>query len=112
MTTQQPYSPKARCLVCAVLLCFSLAIGSCGTDFIIIVAGTIASRPVCEAGGGRFDMTDTQGLFILVVISSDTLIFASSGSVGRCSTLATGQVVEVRGEEQGGQIDAQEIRIR
>jgi hypothetical protein len=57
-------------------------------------------------------MTDTQGLFILVVISSDTLIFASSGSFGSCSTLATGQVVEVRGEEQDGQIDAQEIRIR
>ena len=112
MTTQPPCSPNARRLAGAVLLCLSLAIGSCGTDFFIIVAGTIASRPVCDAGGGRFDMIDTQGLSILVVISSDTLIFVSSGSFGSCSILATGQVVEVRGEEQGGQIDAQEIRIR
>jgi hypothetical protein len=100
-----------RVLGAAALLLVLLACGD-GSFLIIFNSGTIVRGPVCEPGGGRFDIRDQGGLLVLVVIDSETDIFLSSGSIGTCSDLAVGAVVEVSGTGDGERITADEVRVQ
>ena len=98
----------ALCLLFAVL-------HSCGDDGVVFVSvnlGTVASDPDCGPGGGRFDLRDEQGFVLLVLINSTTTIFLSNGASGHCTDLAAGASVQVRGSNDQGTIDAQEVRVR
>ena len=98
----------ALCLLFAVL-------HSCGDDGVVFVSanlGTVASDPDCGPGGGRFDLRDEQGFVLLVIIDSSTTIFLSRGAPGNCTDLVAGAPVQVRGSNNQGTIDAQEVRLR
>jgi hypothetical protein len=93
------------------LMC-GLALAGCGDGvFIISVnSGTIINDPHCQGSGGQFDMRNTGGLRVLVVITSTTRIFVSSGT-GTCRDLLAGQAVDVSGRDSGDRIVASEVTV-
>ena len=90
----------------------AVALG-CGEGVIIIGvnSGVIISAPFCDNGTGRFDLQDQGGLVLLVVINSDTVIFAAGGHPGRCTDLTVGARVQVRGPRQGAEVTARSVSI-
>ena len=94
-------------------LACSIALMGCGDGVFIISfnSGVIAGSPACRGAGGQFQLRDQGGLQVLVVITSTTRIFVSSGT-GVCRDLVAGQPVEVSGRQSGDRIVASEIRAR
>jgi len=90
-----------------------IALG-CG-DGVFIVAfnsGTIVSDPFCGSGAGHFDLQNQGGLVLLVVITSNTKIFAANGTPGRCGDLTAGAFVGVRGPRRGTQVTAESVSLQ
>jgi hypothetical protein len=85
----------------------------CGDGIVIIAfnSGTIVSDPSCGGGGGQFELVNQGGLMLLVIISSDTVIFNADGHTGYCGDLSKGNHVQVRGPQSGGRIDAQSVTV-
>ena len=116
-----PLAPSdgGRQYQCMVPLLRRLAVASivaltgCGDGvFIISVnSGVIVGAPQCNGAGGQFDLRDQGGLQVLVVITSSTRIFVSSGS-DSCADLRAGQSVEVSGRQSGDRIVAGTITVR
>ena len=102
----------SRLLVALGLL--ATVVWGCGDGIIIIAVntGTIVSDPFCDSGTGRFDLQNQGGLFLLVVISSDTVILNADGHPGRCTDLGKGAHVLVRGPQHGNQINAQSVSVQ
>ena len=90
-----------------------LTLAACGDGVLIISvnSGVIAGAPQCTGSGGQFDLRNTGGLQVLVVITSSTHIIISSGT-GSCTDLSAGQPVEVSGHDSGGHIVATSITVR
>jgi hypothetical protein len=96
-----------------VALALACVLYGCGSDvvfFISFTSGTIADDPACHGADGRFNLRDQQGLVLLVVINSNTLIFVGSGQ-GTCHDLSRNDPVNVRGPRQGNQITAQSVQV-
>jgi hypothetical protein len=93
-------------------LACAMALAGCGDGvFIISVnSGTIIGDPHCRNSGGQFDFQQSGGLQVLVVITSTTRIFVSSGT-GTCRDLFAGQSVEVSGRQSGDRIVASEVTV-
>lgn len=97
-----------------LLIVACLAAGlSCGDGSFIFAfsTGTIDADPICDGGGGRFDLRQQGGLVIVVAIESDTTIILAGGGGGTCGDLRTGLLVDVRGTSQGDQIVASNIVV-
>jgi hypothetical protein len=109
---QSAWRLRMRTLLAALGLLAIVVLG-CGSGVIIISvnSGTIASDPLCDGGMGRFDLRNQAGLVLLVVISSDTVIFNADGRPGRCADLTNGAHVQVRGPQHGNQINAQSVNV-
>lgn len=90
----------------------AMTLAGCGDGvFIISVnSGTIVGDPHCRNNGGQFDFRDAGGLQVLVVITSTTRIFVSSGT-GSCGDLFAGQTVEVSGRQSGDRIVASQVTV-
>ena len=101
-----------RRLLPALALLMTVALG-CGDGIVIIAfnSGTIVSDPSCGSGAGRFDLLNQGGLTLLVIISSDTVIFNANGQTAHCADLSKGNHVQVRGSQRGDQIDAQSVTL-
>ncbi|MDX2170485.1 MAG: hypothetical protein SF182_25660 [Deltaproteobacteria bacterium] len=101
----------ARLLRC-LALAGAVALAGCGDGvFIISVnSGTIIGAPHCQGSGGQFDFVNSGGLRVLVVITSTTRIFVSSGT-GTCRDLFAGQAVEVSGRQSGERIVASQVTV-
>jgi hypothetical protein len=97
-----------RIVVLLVLL------SSCGDGTVILTfnTGTVASDPECRGRDGQFDFRNQQGLLLIVIINSNTLIFLSNGLPGRCSDIIAGDMLRVRGVNDAGQVTAQEVRVQ
>ncbi len=100
-----------RLLPAAALLLASLGCGD-GTFVLIVNTGTIIRDPFCGPGGGAFEMRDQGGLVVFVSIDSNTTVFLRSGSIGSCSDLSAGAVVDVSGTGDDDRISADEVRIQ
>ena len=98
-------------LALAGLLTVSSGCGD-GSFIIAFNSGIIVGDPDCDGGGGQFDLRNSGGLTVLVVITSSTRIFVSSGGTGSCDDLFRGAAVDVSGRESDGRIVATEISIR
>ena len=98
----------ARVVLLLVLL------SSCGDGIVIISfnTGTVVSNPQCTDGAGQFDFRDQQGLLLLVIINSGTLIFLSNGLPGRCPDIIRGATLQVRGVNDSGRVTASEVRVQ
>jgi hypothetical protein len=92
----------------------AVALAGCGDGLLIVGfnTGVIVGQPRCGAAGGQFDLQDSGGLVVAVVITSSTQIIVSSGGSATCSDLLPGDPVEVSGHESGGRIVAAEITVR
>jgi hypothetical protein len=97
-------------LVALALACVLFGCGSDGVFIISFTSGTIADDPACRSNGGQFNLRDQQGLVLLVIINSNTLIFVGSGQ-GSCGDLSRNDPVNVRGPRQGNQITAQSVQV-
>ena len=93
-------------------LVLSLALAGCGDGvFIISVnSGVVIGAPRCQGAGGQFHLRDQGGLQVLVVITSSTRVFVSSGT-GSCSDLFVGAPVEVSGRQSGDHVVASTITV-
>jgi len=101
---------RPRRLALALALCLLLA--ACGGSFLIIFnTGTIVGAPQCHASGGQFNLRDQGGLQVLVVITSSTHIFVSSGGSGSCSDLFADAPVQVSGHQDGDRLIARDVTI-
>lgn len=102
-----------RKLLAVLALLITVAWG-CGDGVLIIsfTSGTIASDPFCDNGTGHFDLQNQGGLLLLVVIGSNTAIVGANGHPGRCTDLAAGEHVQVRGAQHGTQINAQSVNLQ
>jgi hypothetical protein len=98
-----------------VLLLWLLAcIAACGDDaafFFAVRFGTVVSDADCHAGGGSFDLRESQGLTVVVIITGDTNILLASGGGGTCGDIRGNSPVEVRGDEANGTIRARAIQL-
>lgn len=94
-------------------LACSLMLAACGDGLLIVSfnSGVIVGAPQCTGTGGQFDLRNTGGLQVLVVITSSTHIIVSSGT-GSCSDLFAGQPVDVHGHDSGDHIVATTITVR
>jgi hypothetical protein len=82
-----------------------------GTFIISVNTGQIAGDPRCVGDGGEFDLRESGGLTVLVVITSSTRIIVDSGP-GRCNDLFADSAVEVSGRQRGDRIVASEVTVR
>jgi hypothetical protein len=96
-----------------VIVVLSALLG-CGDGVVLVsfTSGTIAGAPTCDPDGGRFDLRESGGLLVVVVIGDQTLIRLSGGATGRCNDLRPGTVVDVRGVDSGDRIEATEVEVR
>ncbi len=94
-------------------LAAALTVVGCGDGVFIISfnSGIVADDPSCSGGGGQFDLRQSGGLEVLVVITSTTRVFVSSGT-GSCRDLFAGQSVEVSGRQSGERIVANTVTVR
>ncbi len=94
------------------LVC-SIALAGCGDGVFIVSfnSGVIVGRPQCQGAGGQFNLRDPGGLQILVVITSSTRVFISSGT-GSCADLFAGQPVDVSGRQSGDRLVASQVTVR
>ena len=83
-----------------------------GTLIISFNSGVVVGQPSCHGPGGQFDLRDSGGLVVLVVITSSTHVFVSSGGAGTCNDLFPGAPVDGRGHDSGGRIVATEITVK
>jgi hypothetical protein len=98
----------------ALLLWLLTVIAACGDDALIFFSvrfGTVVSDPNCHAGGGSFDLLESQGLTIFVIITDDTDVILASGGGGACDDIRRDSAVEVRGDEDNGTIRAETIQL-
>ena len=98
-------------LAALALACVLFGCGSDGVFIISFTSGTIADDPACHGHDGQFDLRDQQGLLLLVIINTNTLIFVGSGQ-GTCHDLGRNDSVNVRGPRQGNQITAQSVQVQ
>ena len=98
-------------LISLVLMLF---VAGCGDSVIFfqLNTGSAISDAACHDGGGDFPLRNQQGLVLLVIINSDTVIFLSNGLHGGCRDITAGAPVEVRGVEKKGEITASQINLR
>lgn len=91
----------------------ALVATACGDGTLIISfnSGVIAAPPLCSGPGGQFDLRQSGGLTVLVVITSSTTIVVA-GTGGTCSDLDSGQLVDVEGRDSGGRIVATSVTVR
>ena len=101
-----------RSAVAALLLGTLLA--ACGDGVLIISfnSGTVVGNPICRNGGGQFDLRDQGGLLVLVVITSNTVIFTSGGFAGTCNDITPAARVQVRGHRDSTGITAQSVQLQ
>jgi len=91
----------------------ALLLTACGGSFVIIVnSGVIVGAPHCEGSGGQFDLLDSGGLRVLVVITSSTRIVVRGGGTGSCTDLVARAPVEVAGRQSGERLIASTVRLR
>jgi len=97
----------------ALALAAALALAGCGDGLLIISfnSGVIVGQPSCSGSGGQFDLRDSGGLTVLVVITSSTHIIISGGGSGTCNDLFPDAPVGVNGRESNGRIVATEITV-
>jgi len=101
-----------RCIRILVLL-FALAIAGCGDGVVIISTnlGIVAADASCQNNGGEFNLRNDQGLFVLVVLNSNSTIVLANGTAGTCTDLTAGAHASVRGAESNGQITARQVSL-
>ena len=87
-------------------------VSACGDGAILIVvnSGVIVGAPRCGPPG-RFDLRQTGGLTVLVVITNTTRIVLASGGSGSCADLSADAAVQVSGRRSGDQIVATVVAI-
>jgi hypothetical protein len=95
-------------------MAMSAAASGCGSGVFIfsVNTGTVVGEPSCGAGTGRFDLRDTGGLVLVVLIDSNTQIFVASGGSGTCRDVSVGAQAEVRGKQEGKTITATVVRLQ
>jgi hypothetical protein len=94
----------------ALLLCIA-ACGS-GVVFISFNAGTILTNPHCQNSTGQFNMLNTGGLTLIIIINSGTNIILANGRPGTCTDLAANTSVQVRGPQNGSTVTAQSVQVQ
>jgi len=97
-------------LLVGALLAGPVACGN-GTFIISVNSGVIIADPRCVGSGGDFQLRQQGGLVVLVVITSTTRIFVSSGGPGRCTDLFANTAIEVSGHQSGDRIIAGTITV-
>jgi hypothetical protein len=108
------YLARVRRFAFTLIISVTVALLACGDGAFIFAfsTGTIAGEPVCDGGGGSFDLRDQAGLVIVVVIESDTTIILAGGSTGTCADLGAGANVDVSGDGEGRRITARNIVVQ
>ena len=81
-----------------------------GTFIIAFNSGVIVGSPRCAGAGGQFDLRQTGGLEVLVVITSSTTVVVA-GSTGSCDDLFSGATVEVSGRQSGDRLVAGTVTL-
>lgn len=94
----------------------SLTLSACGSDgggFAVFVNfGTIGADAACDGASGQFPFEQSGGLIVIVVVNDGTDILLASGAPGTCADLRAGREANVRGDERGGRVTAQQITIQ
>jgi len=108
---------KGNVLVRATLISLLLLplVAACGDGVIFFqlnTTGTVVSDADCHGSGGDFPLRNQQGLVLLVIINSDTVIFLSNGLHGGCRDITAGAPVQVRGVEEKSEITASQVDLR
>ena len=98
-------------LLAGALTAGAVACGNGGTFIVSLNSGVIIADPRCDGAGGDFQLRNQGGLVVLVVITSSTRIFVSSGGTGHCSDLFADATVGVDGRRSGDRIIASSITV-
>lgn len=95
----------AALLVCVVL-------GGCGNGGVVFIAvntGFVLSTGACA---GEFNMQNSGGLTLIVVIGSGTSVFLPNGAIGSCADILPGSQVSVRGPTKNGRVTASQVHLQ
>ncbi len=98
-------------LVAMALACLLVGCGGGGLIIVSFTSGIIDGDPTCRGTDGQFNLRDQEGLTVLVVINSTTLIFVGNNP-GTCRDLSRNDAVTVRGPRQGDRITAQSVQAQ
>lgn len=93
------------------MLLLGLVLGGCGSDgfvFIAVNTGFVVSDSACD---GQFNMRNSGGLLLVVVIGSGTPILLPNGIAGTCANITPGSQVKVRGPTENGRVTANQVQL-
>lgn len=95
-------------------LAITVTADGCGGGVFIfsVNTGTVLGRPLCSDRSGRFDLLNSGGLVLVVLIDSNTQIFVASGAAGACPDVTAGAEAEVRGRKDGNTITAASVHLQ
>jgi len=102
---------RLHALALWVLSLTPLACGDNGVIFFQTNFGIVGSDATCNNGGGQFPLQQQNGLLVVVILGGTSSIVLANGAPGRCSDVRAGVHVSVNGRNEGGQIQAGEVRL-